>query len=74
MLIDFKHERILNPVGVCMDENGLPMIILPFMESGDLLSFLRNDEKIIAIEQLLVFCLQTTEGMKFSIQIILLVA
>jgi hypothetical protein len=57
-----------------MDENGLPMIILPFMESGDLLSFLRNDEKIIAIEQLLVFCLQTTEGMKFSIQIILLVA
>ncbi len=67
MLIDLKHERILKPIGVCMDENGLPMIILPFMANGDLLIFLRNDEKIIAIEQLLIFCQQVTEGMKFSV-------
>ena len=37
---NFKHDRILRLLGVCLD-NDPQFIILELMEAGDLLSYLR---------------------------------
>jgi len=37
---NFKHEHILQLLGVCLD-NDPQFIILELMEAGDLLSYLR---------------------------------
>jgi proto-oncogene tyrosine-protein kinase ROS len=38
---NFKHEHILQMLGVCLN-NDPQFIILELMEGGDLLSFLRS--------------------------------
>lgn len=41
----FKHEHILQLLGVCLD-NDPPFIIMELMEGGDLLTYLRNSRNI----------------------------
>jgi hypothetical protein len=60
ILIDFKHQRILTPIGLSIDENGLPMIIL--MTKGDLLKYLRKQNSI-TVNILLEF---VTQGINIS--------
>ena len=37
------HINVLSLLGVCLDtEDGLPYIILPFMDNGDLKTFLHS--------------------------------
>ena len=62
MLIDFNHERVLTPIGLCIDDSGYPMIILPLMVKGDLLTYLRNDQNLLTIRQLIGFGKQISEG------------
>ena len=62
MLIDYKHERVLTPTGVCMGEDCYPIIILPLMVNGDLLTYLRNDQNLLTIKQLIEFGKQIAEG------------
>ena len=38
-----EHPNVLGLLGVCLNtEDGLPYIVLPFMENGDLKTFLRS--------------------------------
>lgn len=41
---DFNHEHVLTLIGVLMDENSCPMVILPYMKHGDVLKYIRNPE------------------------------
>ena len=42
IMLDFDHPNVMRLVGVCFDsEDGLPLIILPYMANGDLKTFLR---------------------------------
>ena len=41
---EFKHENVLTLIGVYFEKEGLPMVILPFMSNGDVLSYLRNED------------------------------
>ena len=45
---DFKHPNVLGLLGISIDteDNETPLVVLPFMENGDLLSFLRNDNNV----------------------------
>ena len=42
---DFKHNNVMELVGVLFHE-GKPQIMLPFMDNGDLLTFIRNPENV----------------------------
>ncbi len=64
MLTDYKHERVLTPIGVCIEEKCNPMIILPLMVNGDLLSYLRNDQILLTVKQLLEIAQQIAEGIQ----------
>ena len=40
-MCDFNHPHVLGLVGICMDENNSPYLILPYMDNGDLKHFLK---------------------------------
>jgi proto-oncogene tyrosine-protein kinase Met len=65
MLNDLKHGRVLTPIGICIDGTCIPMIIMPLMENGDLLSYLRNDQILLTVKQLLEFAQQIAEGNEY---------
>lgn len=39
---DFDHENILSLIGICLGKDHMPLVVLPYMAHGDLLSYLRN--------------------------------
>lgn len=41
-MCDLSHPNILSLTGVCLDGGSAPYIIMPFMENGSLLSYLRK--------------------------------
>ena len=41
-MLDFDHPNVLGLLGVCFDtDNGLPLIVLPYMANGDLKAYLQ---------------------------------
>ena len=47
------HRNVLNLIGVCADKEdiGGPLIVLPYMENGDLKSYLCNKRKQFNIDK-----------------------
>ena len=43
----FAHPNVMALIGVCVSIGGGPAIVMPYMENGSLLSYLRNDKKNI---------------------------
>ena len=46
----FDHPNVLNLIGVCLDGGPAPYIIMPFMENGSLLSYLRKKKDVLVSE------------------------
>ena len=46
MMKDFKHEHVLSLIGISVDEDGSPMVILPLMENSDLRIYVQDPEKV----------------------------
>ncbi|GAB6029602.1 macrophage stimulating 1 receptor (c-met-tyrosine kinase) [Chamberlinius hualienensis] len=65
MMKDFHHINVLTLIGVCFRDNGIPMVIIPFMKHGDLLSYLRDAANTPTVKDLLNFGVQIAEGMKY---------
>ena len=38
----FDHSNVISLIGVCIDAGQAPYIIMPFMDNGSLLSYLKN--------------------------------
>ena len=45
-MCSFNHPHVLGMVGICLDSSQSPHLILPFMEHGDLRTFLRNKREM----------------------------
>ena len=41
----FDHPNVLTIFGVCLENDGLPFIVLPFMINGDLKSYLKHQRR-----------------------------
>ena len=39
----FSHPNILNLIGVCVDAGPAPYVVMPYMERGSLLQFLKKE-------------------------------
>ena len=77
----FGHPNVLSLIGVCLDLGQTPLMVMPFMAKGSLLSYLKkerpnltiaenSDDDIIlnARKQLLSMCLQVVKGMAYLAQ------
>ncbi|CAH1131270.1 unnamed protein product [Ceutorhynchus assimilis] len=70
LMSHFKHEHILQLLGVCLD-NDPQFIIMELMEGGDLLTYLRdsrgglNNTPSLNLIELLKMCLDVTKGCKY---------
>lgn len=62
---DFNHPNVLALIGVCITRDNQPLVILPFMANGDLLSYVRDSKNELTMRQLLHFCRQIAEGMAY---------
>ena len=47
---EFDHHNILTLIGVCLDGGPAPYIIMPFMENGSLLSYLKKERENLVLE------------------------
>ena len=74
----FDHVNVLKLLGVCINYDSSPCIIMPFMSHGSLLSYLTKERhKLVVAEgggddlvssaqkQLLSMCLQVAKGMAY---------
>ena len=74
----FDHLNVLSLIGICLDLGDAPCIVMPFMDEGSLLSYLKRernnltvsniaDEEVIldTRKKLLSMCLQVANGMLY---------
>ena len=74
----FKHLNVLPLIGACILSDKTPCLVIPFMDKGSLLSYLRKEAPNIAVsesadenvlltatKQLLSMCLQVAKGMEY---------
>lgn len=43
---DFHHPNVLTLIGICFNYDAMPLVILPYMEHGDLLTYIRNEHEV----------------------------
>ncbi len=44
---EFDHPHILTLIGIALDNDvDMPLVVLPFMRHGDLLSFIRDEHNV----------------------------
>lgn len=46
LMKDFDHPNVLSLVGIVYDQESMPMVVLPFMEHGDVKSLIRKDDQV----------------------------
>ena len=48
-MMEFDHPNVLKLKGVCLDGGPAPYIIMPFIENGSLLSYLRENKDTLVV-------------------------
>ena len=49
---EFDHPHILRLKGIALDKENMPLVVLPFMKHGDLLSYIRDELNVSTITAL----------------------
>ena len=49
MMLNFDHPNVINLIGVCLDAGPSPYLVLPFMENGSLLSYIRKNRNNLLV-------------------------
>lgn len=62
---DFHHKNVIRLIGVYLENDSLPMIVLPYMRIGSLLDYIRSDTNYLTIKNLLKFALDVAKGMNY---------
>ena len=61
---DYNHINVLSLIGFSFEEDKLPMLIIPLM-SQDLLKFIRNDDHILTVKNLVHFAIQVNQFLSY---------
>ena len=57
LLKDYNHENVLNVIGAIVERHRA-FAILPYMENGELRSFISNDENVRNFHTCVFICIQ----------------
>lgn len=69
MMCKFNHENVIGILGLCVEktDDGLPLLVMPFMKEGALLTFLRDKKRNKQdFAQLGQFCIDIAQGISMS--------
>ena len=47
----FKHAHVMGLVGICLDVDSAPYIVMPYMDNGSLLCYLKSERKWINLSE-----------------------
>ncbi|KAL5014848.1 hypothetical protein ScPMuIL_009118 [Solemya velum] len=62
---DFHHPNVLTLIGICLQMDDMPLVILPFMKHGDLLTYIRDERNNPTIKDLILFGCDICRGMDY---------
>ncbi|XP_022081092.1 hepatocyte growth factor receptor-like isoform X2 [Acanthaster planci] len=65
LMKNFDHPNVLPLLGLTFNPEGHPVIVLPLMSNGDLLSFVKHQGKALTVLQLLGSVLHVARGMEY---------
>ncbi|XP_006812809.2 hepatocyte growth factor receptor-like [Saccoglossus kowalevskii] len=65
LMKDFDHPNVLSLIGVCVEKDGAPLIVLPFMKNGDLKAYIDNPNKVFSVKNLATYALHVARGMAY---------
>ncbi|KAF6034525.1 MST1R [Bugula neritina] len=65
LMSNFKHANVIGLIGVVYPESGMPIVVLPFMQHGDIRSLLHKDDEVFVLGDLLHFAMQIARGMEY---------
>ena len=67
---EFRHQHVLRLIGIVIDCDKMPLVILPFMSHGDLLSYIRDDNNVSSIIYTVLFAIprQFDEAAKLRLE------
>ncbi|XP_077977579.1 plexin-A2-like [Glandiceps talaboti] len=65
LMKDFDHPNVLRLLGVCVDKDSNPLIVLPYMKNGDLKSYVSDEMKDFTVGTLVTYALHVAKGMEY---------
>ncbi|XP_070532967.1 hepatocyte growth factor receptor-like [Ptychodera flava] len=69
MMKDLQHPNVLTLIGICIDDRGVPMIILPYMKFGNLKTFIQDKDRVFTVKDMIMLGHQVASGMCYLSEI-----